>query len=72
LFIAMPREPDGKFRVYIEPIPVTATGDRERDVEALVTTYAAMLERWVRKYPGQYLWQHRRWRRRPDGTLEDV
>jgi KDO2-lipid IV(A) lauroyltransferase len=72
LFIAMPREADGKFRVYIEPIPVTATGDRERDVEALVTTYASMLEKFVRRYPDQYLWQHRRWRRRPDGTLEDV
>jgi len=72
LFIAMPREADGKFRVYIEPIPVTVTGDRERDVESLVTTYAAMLEKWVRKYPDQYLWQHRRWRRRPDGSFEDV
>jgi KDO2-lipid IV(A) lauroyltransferase len=54
LFVAMPRESDGKYRVNIERIPVSVTGDRERDVEALVTTYAAMLERYVRKYPGQY------------------
>jgi KDO2-lipid IV(A) lauroyltransferase len=72
LFVATVREPDGKFRAYIEPIPFDATGDREQDVETLVATYAAMLERYVRKYPGQYLWQHRRWRRRPDGTFEDV
>jgi KDO2-lipid IV(A) lauroyltransferase len=71
-YVAMVREPDGKYRAYIEPIPVTVTGDRERDVEALVTTYASMLEKMVRKYPGQYLWQHRRWRRRPDGTLDDI
>lgn len=72
LFIAMPREADGKFRICVEPIPVVVTGDRERDVEAFVATYAAMLEKWVRKYPGQYLWQHRRWRRRPDGSLDEV
>jgi KDO2-lipid IV(A) lauroyltransferase len=72
IFAVNVREPDGKFRTYIEPIHFTVTGDRERDVEALVTTYAAMLEKWVRKYPDQYLWQHRRWRRRPDGSFEDV
>ena len=72
VFTAMVREPDGKFRVYVEPVNVESTGDRDRDVEKVVTEYTALLEKYVRKYPEQYLWQHRRWRRRPDGTFEDV
>jgi KDO2-lipid IV(A) lauroyltransferase len=55
----------------VEPVEITDTGNRERDVEAIVTAYTRQLEAWVRKYPDQYLWQHRRWRRRPDGALDD-
>jgi KDO2-lipid IV(A) lauroyltransferase len=65
------REPDGKYRLHFEPVPVTDTGDREADVATIVAAYTLQLENWVRKYPGQYLWQHRRWRRRPDGSMDD-
>lgn len=65
------RQPDGRYRLSVEPVEITDTGDRERDVEAIVTAYTRQLEAWVRRYPDQYLWQHRRWRRRPDGTLSD-
>jgi Kdo2-lipid IVA lauroyltransferase/acyltransferase len=59
------RLPSGKYRALVEPIAVTETGDRERDVDAVVARYTAVLEQWVRQYPDQYLWHHRRWRRRP-------
>lgn len=72
VFVAGPLEPDGKYRLHFEPVPITDTGDRDHDVPAIVAAYTRQLESWVRKYPDQYLWQHRRWRRRPDGTLEDV
>jgi KDO2-lipid IV(A) lauroyltransferase len=72
LFLAVPREPDGRYRLCIEPLPAVRTGDREHDVETLVAAHTRMLEQWIRRYPEQYLWQHRRWRRRPDGSLEDV
>jgi KDO2-lipid IV(A) lauroyltransferase len=72
VFGAAVREADGKFRLYVEPVPIVSTGDRDRDVETIVTAYTELLEKYVRLYPGQYLWQHRRWRRRPDGSLEDV
>jgi len=71
VFAAFPLEADGKYRLYIEPVPRLDTGDKDRDVNAMVAAYTQQLERWVRLYPDQYLWQHRRWRRRPDGTLED-
>jgi KDO2-lipid IV(A) lauroyltransferase len=60
------REPDGRYRMIFEPVPVVDTGDREHDVDAIVAAYTAQLEAIVRRYPGQYLWHHRRWRRQPD------
>jgi Kdo2-lipid IVA lauroyltransferase/acyltransferase len=60
------RLPSGKYRALVEPVEVIDTGDRERDVDAVVTRYTAVLERWVRQYPEQYFWHHRRWKRRPE------
>ena len=60
------RMPSGKYRALVEPVEVVETGDRERDVDAVVAQYTAVLEQWVRQYPEQYFWHHRRWRRRPE------
>jgi len=62
------RQPGGRYRLFAEPVEIIDTGNRERDVEAIVTAYTRQFEAFVRKYPDQYLWQHRRWRHRPDGT----
>jgi KDO2-lipid IV(A) lauroyltransferase len=67
-FIDAVRLPGGKFRVIIEPVQAERTGEREKDVDALVVRYSEILEKWVRAYPEQYFWQHRRWRRQPAGT----
>lgn len=67
-FIDAVRLPSGKFRIIIEPVEAERTGDREKDVDALVVRYSQILEKWVREYPGQYFWQHRRWKRQPAGT----
>ena len=55
-----------------EPVTVQDTGDRERDVDAIVAAYTKTLERWVRRAPEQYFWHHRRWRRQPPGTPEEL
>ena len=59
------RQPDGRYHLAFEPIEVTRTDDRERDTDDIVARYTLALERWVRKAPEQYLWQHNRWKRRP-------
>jgi KDO2-lipid IV(A) lauroyltransferase len=64
------RQPDGRYRLFVEPVEIIDTGNREHDVEDIVTAYTRQFEAWVRQFPGQYLWQHRRWRHRPDGTNE--
>jgi KDO2-lipid IV(A) lauroyltransferase len=35
----------------------------------LVEAYTAQLEDWVREFPEQYFWLHRRWRTRPEGEV---
>jgi KDO2-lipid IV(A) lauroyltransferase len=72
LFMDMLREPGGKFRVVFEPIEIDRTGDKEKDVDAMVQRYSQILEKWVRQYPEQYFWQHRRWRRQPEGTPPEL
>lgn len=67
-FMDMLRLPNGRFRVVIEPVEIERTGERERDIDAMVNRYSQVLEKWVRQYPGQYFWQHRRWRRQPADT----
>ena len=66
------RQPSGKYRLVFESIPVDDTGDRDRDVDAIVARYTATLERWVRRYPEQYFWHHRRWRRQPPDTPPEL
>ncbi len=68
LFAAAVRLPNGRFRLAFERVPVVETGDRERDVDTIVATYTRMLEEWVRRYPEQYFWQHRRWKHQPADT----
>lgn len=71
-FMDMLRLPSGKFRVVFEPIQIDRTGDKDKDTDAMVAEYSRILEKWVREYPGQYFWQHRRWRRQPEGTPPEL
>ena len=66
------RQPSGSYRLVFEPVLVEDTGDRDRDVDAIVARYTATLERWVRRYPEQYFWHHRRWRRQPPDTPPEL
>ena len=59
------RQPDGRFHISFERVPVNPTGDKERDIDAIVAEYTRVLERWVRRTPEQYFWHHRRWKHRP-------
>jgi KDO2-lipid IV(A) lauroyltransferase len=66
------RLPNGKYRVIIEPVEIEPTGDRETDVDAIVIRFTELLEKWVREFPEQYFWQHRRWRRQPPDTPREL
>lgn len=47
------------------PFPVTKTEDAEADVRAHTALINSVLEGWIRRYPDQWLWLHRRWKVQP-------
>ena len=61
-----------RYTMYFEEVPVQRTGDREADVDAHRRGYTGTLERWVRRYPEQYFWHHRRWKHQRPGTPPEL
>jgi Kdo2-lipid IVA lauroyltransferase/acyltransferase len=57
-----------KYRLRFEPpVELVRTGDTERDVLENTQRFAKVLEEIIRKYPGQWVWIHARWKNRPKG-----
>jgi KDO2-lipid IV(A) lauroyltransferase len=50
-----------------EALELIRTGDAKEDVVANTALFAATTERYIRRYPEQWLWVHRRWKTRPEG-----
>ncbi len=72
IFVSALLQPSGKYRFCAEEIEPVDTGDREADVDATVARFTQALERVVRRYPEQYFWHHRRWKRQPPGTPPEL
>jgi KDO2-lipid IV(A) lauroyltransferase len=57
-----------KYRLKFEPaVELTRTGDDDADVVANTALFTKVIEEYVRRYPEQWLWVHRRWKTRPEG-----
>ena len=52
---------------FAEQIEIAPTEDQEADIVALTQRCTSVIESWVRRYPDQWLWIHRRWKTRPVG-----
>ena len=48
----------------VEPV---RTGDQEADILATTAKFSAVFQSMVEQYPEQWLWIHKRWKRRPEG-----
>jgi KDO2-lipid IV(A) lauroyltransferase len=58
----------GKYRLRFDPaLELLRTGDQEADIVANTQMFTKVIEDYVRKYPEQWLWVHRRWKTRPEG-----
>ena len=58
----------GKYRLHYEPeLELTPTGDEEADIRAYTAKFNQSIENYIRRFPDQWLWMHRRWRNRPRG-----
>ena len=53
-----------------EPLKFESTGDETEDVRRLTQLFTSVVEKYVRHYPDQWLWIHRRWKTRPPGEAE--
>jgi Kdo2-lipid IVA lauroyltransferase/acyltransferase len=50
-----------------EELDLVRTGNAEADILANTALFAAATEAYIRRYPEQWLWVHRRWKTRPEG-----
>jgi len=58
----------GKYRLRFDPaLTLVRTGDLESDITANTQLFTSVIEKFIRKYPDQWLWVHRRWKTRPPG-----
>jgi KDO2-lipid IV(A) lauroyltransferase len=49
------------------PLSLATSGDVEVDALANTALFTRVIEDYVRQYPDQWLWVHRRWKTRPQG-----
>ena len=57
-----------KYRVEFDrPVDLVRTGNDEADAIANTARFTKIIEQYVRRYPDQWLWVHRRWKTRPPG-----
>ncbi|MEJ2717001.1 MAG: hypothetical protein P8182_07655 [Deltaproteobacteria bacterium] len=60
------RREDGTYCCeFGEEIPVAVTGDRMRDVTLMSQRFHMIFEKWLREYPEQGFWMHRKFKRKP-------
>ncbi|MCA6071557.1 MAG: lysophospholipid acyltransferase family protein [Endomicrobium sp.] len=55
------RQKDGSMKMKVEEIPMPNTGNEEKDIEIINSTYNNRLEKVIRENPDQWFWFHRRW-----------
>jgi KDO2-lipid IV(A) lauroyltransferase len=65
------RQGDNTQRVIVEPpLDFKPSGNKERDVTMITTEFTRIIESYVRKYPGQWRWDHFRWKTQPGKEKE--
>lgn len=60
------RQENGKHKVvYDDIIELSFTGNRNTDLKENTQRFTKIIESYVRKYPDQWFWVHRRWKTQP-------
>jgi KDO2-lipid IV(A) lauroyltransferase len=59
---------EGRYVLHFGPeLAFARTGNAEADILAATQRCTQAIESWIRRYPDQWLWIHRRWKTRPEG-----
>lgn len=60
-------EKQQRFTLRIDPpLSITPTGNQTEDIRQLTSLFTSVVESYVRRYPEQWLWIHKRWNTRPE------
>ena len=57
----------GRYCIHFEPVELVGRSSLEEEVVANTALFTKKIEEFVRRYPNQWLWMHRRWKTRPPG-----
>jgi len=64
---ALIRKKWGYFELFFERLTDSKKLVRtDQNIFYITQLHTNVLEKWVKKYPGQYFWTHRRWKTKPD------
>ncbi len=59
---------ESRYVLHFGPeIPLADSGEPEADAVENTARFTAAIEQFIRRYPDQWLWVHRRWKTRPPG-----
>jgi Kdo2-lipid IVA lauroyltransferase/acyltransferase len=61
----MIRQGKGHRLEICDPIEVDREGDKDQALRKATESWTRVLERYIRAYPGQWVWMHRRWKTQP-------
>ena len=57
-----------KYVLHFDPaLELVRTGNDQADIVANTALFTSVIEDYIRRYPDQWLWLHRRWKTRPEG-----
>ena len=71
LFFAATIREKGKYRIeYSDPIWPDASRPMQEEVPRMMTQVLSLLEESIKKEPGQWLWQHNRWKQQLHGIVK--
>jgi Kdo2-lipid IVA lauroyltransferase/acyltransferase len=59
--------PQHRYRLRFEPVEWIGRNDPDEEIRVNTANFTRLLEEYVRQYPEQWLWVHRRWKTRPPG-----
>ncbi|MBN1353275.1 MAG: lysophospholipid acyltransferase family protein [Candidatus Omnitrophica bacterium] len=67
----MIREKNGHRLIVEKPIEIVEKTDKEDTIKLNTQAWSQIIERYIRKYPEQWVWIHRRWKTAPHETLPE-
>jgi len=59
---------DGRHEVHVLPALEPPEDRKPESIAKATQVYTKVIEDFIRQYPEQWIWMHRRWRTKPDGS----